>query len=341
MDWNKGFSATYYGTFVDPATWRDTERFEIISGSISRTNSGLRQSADVTCRNYNPAQERWIRIYLDARQNDTGAHEALFTGLATSPEIRINGNVKEYPLQCFSVLKPAEDIYLSRGWYAPAGGNGAQIIQQLLSVCPCPLSASEVSPILSQAIVAEESETHLSMTEKILKAIGWRLRVHGDGTVEITPAASTPNATFDVLENDSIEPQIGLTHDWYECPNCFRAVRDDMCAEAIDDDPDSMLSTVSRGREVWTQDTSCDLADDESIAEYARRRLIELQANYIKVRYSRRFFPGLLVSDIVRLHYPAQGVDGVYHISSQDISLGHGATTSEEVTNGGNETDGE
>ena len=341
MDWSKGFSASYYATMVDPATWRDAERFEILGGTISRTGSTLRQSADVTCRDYDPTQERWIRIYLDARQGDTGAHEALFTGLATSPEIEINGNIKEYPLQCFSVLKPAEDIFLPRGWYAPFGARGAQLIAALLEVCPCPVTVSADSPVLSQSIVAEESETNLSMVEKILKAIGWRLLIGGDGTVEIAPQAEDAEVTFDIISNDSIEPELLLAHDWYKCPNCFRAIRDDMSGVARDDSPDSMLSTVSRGREVWMQETNCDLADDESIAEYAVRRLAEEQATYIKVKYSRRFHPDLLVSDLVRLHYPAQEVDGIYRITNQDITLEYGATTSEKVTSGGNEDDGE
>ena len=341
MDWNKGFSAAYYATRVDPATWRDLERFELISGSINRTNSGLRHAADITCREYDPTKEIWIRIYLDAKQNSDSAHEALFTGLATSPEININGNVTEYPLQCYSVLKPAEDVFLPRGWYAPTGASGAEVIRQLLSVCPCPVTADDVSPFLSQSIVAEESETNLSMAEKVLKAIDWRLRIHGDGTVQIAPQATEATATFDAIENDSIEPQLTLTHDWHSCPNCFRAVRDDISGTARDDDPNSMLSTISRGREVWAEDTSCDLADDESITEYARRRLAQLQANYIQIKYSRRFFPDLLVSDSVRLHYPAQGIDGVYHISSQDISLEYGATTNEGVTYGKDDNDSE
>lgn len=337
MNWNKGFSATYYATIVDPATWRDTARIEIISGSVSRTSSSLRQSADITCRDYDPARETWVRVYLDARQGASGAHEAVFTGLATSPEISINGNIKEYPLQCFSVLKPAEDIYLPRGWYAPAGANGGTIIKELLEVCPCPVTVDEDSPFLSQSVIAEDSETHVSMVDKILKAIDWRLRITGDGSVEIAPQATTAAVMFDVLENDSIEPEISLAHDWYKCPNCFRAIRSDMSAVARDDNPESPLSTIARGREVWAQDTSSALADDESIAEYAVRRLREEQAQYIKVSYNRRFNPGLVVSDKVRLHYPAQGVDGIYTVNQQDIELSFGATTSEEVTNGINE----
>lgn len=339
MDWNKGFSATYYMSIVDPATWRDVGRVEIIEGSVNRTDSALRHAADVTCRDYEPGTESWVRIYLDARQGDSGAHEAIFTGLATSPETAINGNVKEYPLQCFSVLKPAEDIYLPRGWYAPSGMEGATVIRQLLSVCPCPVEVTGESPVLSQSIIAEDSETHLSMIDKVLGAIGWRLRVNGYGTVEICPPATEPSATFDILDNDSIEPQITLANDWYQCPNCFRATRNDMSAVAKDES-DGPLSISERGREVWMQDTSCDLANDESIAEYAVRRLKEEQARYIKVNYNRRYNPELLVSDLVRLHYPAQGLDGIYKVTTQDTTLTFGAATSEEVTNGGHEENG-
>lgn len=337
MNWNKGFTATYYATVVDPATWRDVERFEIIEGSVSRANTGLRQSADITCRDYDPARENWIRIYLDARQGDSGAHEAIFTGLATSPEISVNGNVKAYPLQCFSVLKPAEDIYLERGWYAPAGASGAKIVHDLLSVCPCPIEVEEDSPILSQAIVAEDSETYLTMIDKVLKAINWRLRVHGDGRIEVRAMARESSVTFDVLENDSIEPAITLTHDWYQCPNCFRAIRNDMTGIAKDEDEDSPLSVINRGREVWRQETSCELANDESIAEYAVRALKEAQEHYMTIKYDRRFHPALFVSDLVRLHYPAQGVDGEYMVTSQSIDLSYGARTSEEVSSGRNE----
>lgn len=334
MNWNNGFSATYYATFVDPSTWRDIERFEIISGSVTRGKTGLRDSADVTCRTYDPERERWIRIYLDAKQADSGAHEAIFTGLATSPEVKLNGNVKEYPLQCYSVLKPADDIILPRGWYAPAGAEGGRVVAQLLSVCPCPVEVSSESPTLSQSVIAEENDTNLTMADKILSAINWRLRMHGDGTVEIAPQAVEPSATFDVLDNDSIEPELSFAHNWFDCPNCFRAIRDDVSAEARDDDPASPLSTVSRGREVWEQETSSDLSNNESIGEYAIRRLKELQSSYIKISYSRRFFPDLLVGDTVRLHYPGQGIDGVFDISNQSVEMSHGARTQEEVTYG-------
>lgn len=333
MDWSKGFSALYYASIVDPQTWRDIERFEITDGSISKEASGLRVSADIDCVNYeNEARENWVRIWLDARQNGAAEHVPLFTGLATSPSRDINGNVISNKLECYSVLKPAQDVLLQRGWYAPADISGSILIKRLLAVTPAPVVIEGNAPTLTQAVIAEDGESNLSMAEKILEAINWRMVVSGDGSIHLQPKAAEPSAIFDALDNDSIEPELSTTRDWYECPNVFRAVNDDLSAIARDDSPDSPLSTVSRGREIWMEETDCDLAADESLGEYALRRLREEQRVAFTASYSRRFNPDLDVSDIVRLKYPRQGLDGLFRIESQSIELTNGCRTSEEVT---------
>ena len=141
MDWSKGFSASYYMAIVDKRTWNDASRREITGGSISRSGTGLRQSADIDCPGYEPGTEQWIRVWLDVRQNGAADHVAMFTGLACSPSIRRDGNIKEIPLECYSVLKPADDVMLQRGWYVPAETNGAQTAAQMLrEVIPAPVT---------------------------------------------------------------------------------------------------------------------------------------------------------------------------------------------------------
>ena len=332
MDWNKGFTAEYYACFVDPVTWRDIGRFEITGGSVKRTDSGLRHSADVDCISFDQTTERWIRLYLDTQQAGSTAHEALFTGLATAPQDDINGALQENSLTCYSVLKAAQDVHLPLGYWVAAGVNGAQWVQQLLSaVIPAPVTIIGDSPALSQYIIAEDNENHLSMAEKILAAINWRLRLRGDGTVEITSMPRQASVSFDPLNNDSVRPQLKTVNDWYSCPNVFRAVMDDTSAVARDDSLTSPLSTVNRGREVWMEERDCDLSDVETLAEYAQRRLQEEQWHYLSAEYDHRFHPDLLVSDLVSLHYPEQGLEGLFYVSNQSFSLTYGAEVSEEV----------
>ena len=331
MIWNKGFSAAYYAAIVAPSTWMDRKRIELTGGMINRTSKDLRESAAINCVNYEEAYEKWIRIYLDARQAGGSAHLPIFTGLASSPSRNIDGVRTENKVQCYSVLQSASDVLLPKGWYAARGFEVSAVIEKLLKVCRAPVEVKSTPKKLSDYIIAEQNETNLSMVNKILDATGGRLRIRGDGTIEVCDEAAEPAAVFGALSNDVIETKITVEHDLFKCPNVIRVISNDDSIEYRDDDPASPLSTVSRGREVWEEESNATLLEGESIRAYAKRRLKELQMTAQSAQYDRRYFPNVLPSDIVRLNYPAQGLVGEYRIETQKITLGHGAKTSEEV----------
>lgn len=332
MDWSKGYSATYYAKEVDPATWRDKGTIKLTDGQIKRELTGLMESADLDCTNYPIEIEQWIRVYMDVSQEGDSEHVALFTGIGTSPEDDISGRLISNSIECYSVLKPAEDIPLMRGWYAPAGRKGGDVIADLLTVTPAPADIAKDSPRLESSIVAEGDETRLSMVEKILEAMNWRMSIDGYGVIHIGPKPEEPVVAFDPIGNDAIETEVKVSCDRYACPNVFMAVDDDMTGIARDDSPDSLLSTISRGREVWQIETSCKLADNESIAQYALRKLKEAQKTQKTVSYDRRYVPDVTPGDLIRLHYPEQGIEGIFTIDSQTVKLGYGATTSEDAS---------
>lgn len=331
MNWSSGYSAAFYLRTVDSATWRGTDRIEVTGGNISRSLSDLQESADLECINYENQAEQWIRVWMDVRQNGDAAHVPLFTGLAVSPDQDIDGTLRKNTVQCYSVLKPAQDVLLPRGWFAGEGMNGGELVRQLLSVTPAPKTVTGIAPDLSQNIIAENGESYLSMARKILDAMNWRLRIGGDGVIEICPRANEISADFNSLTADSLNPSVRMSSDWFECPNVFRAVKGDEYEVVRDDDPDSMLSTITRGREVWMEDTGCHLNNGESLYAYAVRRLREEQQVAVSVSYDRRYHPDVMVGDRVRLRYPAQKIKGVFRVVSQKVTLGYGAMTAEEV----------
>lgn len=331
MDYSKGFSAEYYAHVVDPITWRDRERIDITGGTIDRSSGGLRNSADIDTVDYRQERELYIRVYLDARQGGSNSHDPLFTGLACSPEQDLNGVLEQNKLECYSVLKAAEDMLLPPGYYTPIGIPGTQIISELLSPIPAPVVIEGTSPELRSYIVAEDGENRLSMSEKVLDAIGWRMTIDGYGRIIVSAYPTEPAAVFDPIDNDVIEPSIKIKYDWYRTPNVFRAIDGGASAVARDDSPDSENSTVSRGREIWAEDSDSNLNTGESLAEYAERRLHELQQVAYTASYDRRFDPGVFVDSVVRLNYPRQRLSGLFRVTSQKIELGYGARTSEEV----------
>ena len=338
MNWNDGFTASFYAVTININTWREEETIPIIEGSVRRESSDLLESAEVTCSEYDGA-ERYVRIYMDTKQSGASDHVPVFTGLATSPGRDIDGSRETNRLECYSVLKPCQDVLLDRGYYIPAALPLGNTFRKLCSYTPAPIEIDGDLPALNNAIIAEDEETALSMLWKVIKAVQWSLRIDGDGTIRVAPATNDVAASFDSLENDSIEPEVNVSRDWYSLPNVFRAISEDLTAVARDDDPESPLSTVNRGREIWDQEESVDLGDGESIGAYAIRRLKELQNAAATVSYKRRFHPDIRPGDVVRLHYPEQEIDGRFVVNSQSITLGPGAPTSEEVRNEGGALD--
>ena len=332
MNWDVGYSSAFYGMIVNPDTWQDDERIEVVSGSISKGTTDLRQSADaVIDRSF--SEETYVRFYLIAHQDAEVVREPLFTGLVVSPDRDIDGRRESHKVECYSVLKPCDDIYLARGWYAPASLSCDAIIKDLLSATPAPIEFAEntVVPELQTAIIAEDSETNLSMVDKILTAIGWVMTIDGDGVIHIEPPDNDVVYTYDNIDNDAIEPQLVIKRDWFNAPNVYRAISDDLVAVARDDSMDSPLSTVNRGREVWAQDNNVDLNDGQSISDYAIEALKKAQALVTTIEYKRRYNPNIDVGNVIQLHYPEQGIDGEWRSKSQNIEMSYGCQTSEEV----------
>lgn len=330
MNWSKGFTAKYTYTIVDPESWRDLETHRLVGGSITKTSDGLMEAADLDITELPEGGEVWVRIYLNASQEESGARVPLFTGLMQTPEASWHGHMDTYAAALYSVLKPADDILLQRGWYAPAGANGAELAASLLGVGSAPVSYSDDAPMLQSPLIAEDRETNLSMARKLIDTIGWRLKISGDGTISIEPMPTLRAAEFDPLENDVVELDVTDTRDWFSCPNVLRAVYKNVVAIARDEDPDSPYSIQNRGREIWMEDRRAALNDREGLEEYAVRRLREEQIPTRKIVYTRRFMPDIYPGDIIAMRYSAMNIDSDFRITSQKIELGFGAAVSEE-----------
>lgn len=326
MQWNKGYSAEFYAEILDPITWEGIKRIEIIGGTIDRTTEGLLESASIKLKKN--IEEKWIRIWMNTRQEDSGSHEPLFTGLISIPERTLIGSREEYVADCFSVLKPAEDILLDRGYYAPANIQVGSIIKSLLWQCPSPFKCSN-KITLKNPIIAEESETALSMINKILKVANSKLIISGKGEIEMVSSNETEiKVTFEPVINDVIELNIKDKKDWYKCPNVFRAVMNGLVAVAKDESK-GKLSISSRNREIWMEETDCNLSNGESLTEYAMRRLAEEQKIGRELNYTRRYDPRIKPGNLIRMNYPAQNLFGCFKVKNQTVEIGHNCKTNE------------
>ena len=90
----------------------------------------------------------------------------------------------------------------------------------------------------------------------------------------------------------------------------------------VNDDPNSPISTINRGREIIHRETDPSLIGDPTnnqIDEYAERLLRELSTLEYSVSYSHGYCP-VRVGDCVRLNYTRAGiVDVKAKVISQSI----------------------
>ena len=329
MDFSHGYTASFYITLLDAVTWTEDDKMDIISGSIRKQNTDIRQSAALTAPGYDAETERWIRIYMDARQNENVSHNAIFTGLATSPKYSINGNTTTREVECYSVLKPLADIKFPRGWYIAAGTNIYSACRQLMRYTPAPYEVADGGPALSTYIISDDGDSALTMLDRVLNAIGWTLRITGSGLVRFAPPSTQPVAEFGAKAADIIEKTLSVERDYFSAPNVLRATAGDAVATARDENPASPLSIPTRGREVIMSEDDVALGLNEGIAEYATRRLREEHQVAEKVSYTRRYVPEIDIGDIVEFNY--NQIKGTYKVTSQTINLTYGGKTAEEA----------
>lgn len=331
MDWLSGYTASYYMCVVDPITWRDVDRYEIISGTVSRDCDGLRENASLSLSNRPEDFENIIRIYLDAAQQGSAEHEPIFTGYLSTPQTMYDGTRRVYTAECYSVLKALEDIILPRGWYADKDRLVSNVIKSLTEPLQAPVDVIEEDVRLTDYIVAEDGTSRLKMLDRILETVGWTIRISGYGEVEIGPAPVEPAYTFDAVDTDCIESEIQIESDMYSAPNVMMIAADGVTGIAIDDDEESDISVPGRGREVWKCDSGASVPSNISIDQYAKQKLKEAQDLSSTYSYNRRYLPDIVPGDLVQMHYPAQEMSGIFVIQSQDISLSGGARTSEVI----------
>ena len=227
-------------------------------------------------------------------------------------------------------------MLLPLGWFAGIGLDGPNLIRNLLrQAVPSPVVIDEIAgtdnPIISQIIVAENGETILSIVDKLLDIIDWRILLDGDGTIHISPKADKITTTFDYRYNDILEMDVTIGNDWYSVPNVYRVTTNDDVSIATDEDPDSPFSIQNRGREIWAEEGAEALMYGETLNDYAKRRLKEAQNVHISLDYTRRFDPNIRVSDYVEINYYSQNISGIFQVKSQSLTIGYGGHVDEQV----------
>ena len=153
----------------------------------------------------------------------------------------------------------------------------------------------------------------------------------------ISPAsAMQPRWTFDDSNSSILHPVLDVSQDLYGIPNAVEVIFSNNkayeYAKVINDDKDSITSTVNRGREIVhriVNPTVLVNPTKEQLEDYGKQKLKELSCLEYRITYTHGYCP-VRIGDCVRLNYKRAGLVNVKaKVISQTIDCVPGCSVTE------------
>ena len=340
-DWTKSMQQTYEYYIVDPNSWKDTRMITTVqSCSITRdSTSDTRGSASFTIDE--SLGEVYIRVYLVTVQNGIRERFPLGTFLVQTNSPTYNGMVKSMACTAYTPLIELKENMPPLGYSCLKNDN---VMDSAYRVAKdygrAPVAKTTNSKTFFSDFVANPTENALSYLTNLLAYADYNLQLDEMGTIMFAPtqslAALQPVWEFADDENSILQSSIAITDDIYGIPNVVEVVysnsSDYYYARVVNDNPNSPVSTVNRGREIIYRETSPSLTGNSTgpqIQEYAEAMLEALSTLSCTVSYTHGYCP-VRVGDCVRIRCKQMGAEVIKaQVVSQTIECVPGCTVSE------------
>lgn len=341
LDWTKSMEQTFEFYIVDPGTWRDSKRIDTVTScSIERDSSNATLgSASFECTEN--VDECYIRAYLIATQNGITERVPLGTFLVQTPSVSFDGKNTSISLEAYTPLIELKSTVPPIGYALLKGTN---IMDTVPDLCAENMRAPVVGTSSDEKVyddfVSNLDDTWLSFISDLLANAKFQFGLDEYSRVIFEPvqdpAALRPVWVYNDDNSSILLPDISNERDLYGIPNVVEVVYSTgtgyMFSRIVNDDPNSPVSTVNRGREVVHRESSPNFAGmptQEYIDQYARQMLRNMSCLEHKVTYSHGYCP-VRVGDAVLLNYTRAGLTNVKaKVISQSIKCDTGCTVEE------------
>lgn len=314
IDWSESMEQSFEYYEVDPNTWKDIRKIENVkSCSIDRDESSdTLGSASISI--VDTLGETYIRAYLLIRQNGNNFRVTLGTFLVQTPSSDFDGKNRNVTMDCYTPLLELKENPPPLGYTLMKGEN---IMERAYEICRencrAPVVETKLEKVLEANFVSNTDDTWLVFLQDLLAQAKYKFYLDEEGKILFAPIQKLeqlkPVWTFNDDNSSILYPDINLEHDLYGIPNVVEVVcstgTEMYTARIVNDDPNSPISTINRGREILYRETSPNIQgipSIEQINEYAEALLEELSSVEYQVSYKHGYCP-VRVGDCVRLNY--------------------------------------
>ena len=343
VNWLGTMQQTFEYYKVDPGTWKDISKIEnVISSSINRDGSAeTLGSASINVNE--PVGECYIRIYLITIQNGLREKHPLGTFLVQTPSYNFDGKTKSITLDAYTPLLELKENYPPLGYSILKGENILNMAFRLVREnLRAPIYETTNDEVLHTNFVAATDDTWMTFLSDLLSTAKYKFGLDELGRVLFLPDQDTrslqPVWTYTDDNSSILYPSLDIDHDLYGIPNVVEVIYSNgnqyYYGEAVNDDPNSPISTVSRGRRITHRVTNPSVLGNPTqaqIQEYAEQLLREMSTLEYTITYKHGYCP-VRLGDCVRLNYKRAGLNGIKaKVISQTIDCVPGCPVTEKA----------
>lgn len=342
-DWTKSMEQTYEYYEVDPATWTDRKQItNVISSSVKRDSSND-TGGSASFKVDSDLGELYVRTYLVTTQYRITERHPLGTHLCQTTGEGFDGKTKSITLDAYTPLLELKDNRPPIGYSLASGINILNVATSIVSEnCRAPVIGGSSDKTLPTPFVSDLNDTWFSFVSDLLACAGYFLDCDEMGRVMFVPYQDTnslqPVWKFDDDNSSILQPDFDIDRDLYGIPNVLEVVytKNDgtyIYSKVENNDPDSPISTVNRGRRVVERITDPELNGSTptqvQLDGYAKQKLRDLSSLEYTVTYTHGYCP-VRVGDCVLLNYERAGIRNTRaKVTRQSISCETGCQVQE------------
>ena len=342
-NWLGTMQQTFEYYIVDPGTWKDISKVEnVISSSINRDASAeTLGSASINVNE--PLGECYIRIYLITIQNGVREKHPLGTFLVQTPSYSFDGKTKNITLDAYTPLLELKENYPPLGYSLLKGENILSMAYRITrEQARAPIYETTNNQVLHTNFVAATDDTWITFLDDLLANAEYKFGLDELGRILFLPDQDTrslqPVWTYTDDNSSILYPDLDIDHDLYGIPNVVEVIysngNEHYYGEAVNNDSNSPISTVSRGRRITHRVTNPGVLGNPTqaqIQEYAEQLLRELSTLEYTITYKHGYCP-VRLGDCVRLNYKRAGLNGIKaKVISQTIDCVPGCPVTEKA----------
>ena len=342
-DWLSSMQQTFEYYIVDPKTWKDIELIDTVKSSTIQRDAEAETLGSATIDMTESVGESYIRIYLITIQNGLRERHPLGTFLVQTPSLSFNGRLQNISVDAYTPLIELKESPPPLGYSILKNSNVMDFAYRLARErARAPVVKTECNTQLGMNFTASTDDTWLTFLSDLIANAKYNFALDEMGRILLSPYQDTaslqPVWTYNDDNSSILYPEISVDRDLYGIPNVVEVIHSNGAGyyfvRAVNDDPNSVTSTVSRGREIIHRVNNPDLVGkptESQVKDYANQLLRELSVLEYTVTYTHGYCP-VRLGDCVRLNYARAGITNIKaKVISQTIKCEPGCPVTEKA----------